>query len=979
MEVVPKDLRGSGFLDPVRAASFLADLPGELGEWLPLFNACADPDSALVTCLRFHEAAPTQLVAIAEHGGNGLRRLVAVFGASSWWGDYLIADPSRIDGLLVEPDEPLTELLHAVGADPASQMPVAGPGYNGDDVRRAYRRVLLDLVADDATHPNPPDYMPEVGVRLAALADAALEAALALARRDIDPQGNARLSIIAMGKTGAQELNYISDVDVMYVVAPAEGVDERSAIELGTRMAALSAQACSGPGNEQPLWSVDANLRPEGRHGALVRTLDSFKQYWDKWAETWEFQALLKARPAAGDMELGQAFFRVASPYIWNATGRDGFVENARAMRRRVENTIPRREADRELKLGRGGLRDVEFTVQLLQLVHGRTDDSLHARSTLDALSRLGDGGYVARSDAQELRECYCFLRAVEHRIQLQRMRRTHLIPTSANELRAVGRGVDLEHCGSSEALAKELKRIRDRVRMLHEDVFYRPIVQATAGLSPDEATLDSDGAQARLQAIGYRDPRGALAHITALSQGTSRRAKIQRHLLPVFISWLSNGADPDLGLLNFRALSEQIGDSHWYLALLRDSGVAASRLCEMLPNSKWIAEALSHRPEAVAWLDLDKDLAPREAEALKVEAASLIDRHGDSDKAAYRVRAMRSRELTRAAMSDLVTGIGARRQTISDATDAAVVGALAIATREEELKNGHRVDVGFVAMGRYGGRESNYASDADVMAFHRAANGVSDSDAANAATAIINRVKALLGTVTAQMSVSVDLDLRPEGRNGPMSRTVESYAEYYDKWASTWERQALLRARVFAGPDDLMRSMGELIDRVRYGSAIDEAQIRDIRLLKARMESERLPRGIEPARHVKLGPGGLSDVEWIVQLLQLKHAHADDSLRTSSTIDALRALTRSGWIAPHDAKTLENAWSLASQIRAANVLTTGRMSGVKLDTVPRDSKDLIPLARVLGYGAASECELEEEWLRRSRKARALMDTYFWN
>ena len=175
------------------------------------------------------------------------------------------------------------------------------------------------------------------------------------------------------------------------------------------------------------------------------------------------------------------------------------------------------------------------------------------------------------------------------------------------------------------------------------------------------------------------------------------------------------------------------------------------------------------------------------------------------------------------------------------------------------------------------------------------------------------------------------------------------------------------------------MLSMGELIDRVRYGSAIDEAQIRDIRLLKARMESERLPRGIEPTRHVKLGPGGLSDVEWIVQLLQLKHAHADDSLRTSSTIDALCALTRSGWIAPHDAKTLENAWSLASQIRAANVLTTGRMSGVKLDTVPRDSKDLIPLARVLGYDAASECELEEEWLRRSRKARALMDTYFWN
>lgn len=972
-------LRGSGLRSPDRALEHLRALPGGIEDWARVLSTVADPDLTALQLLRLHEAAPHLLASVIDEGGRRLERLVAVMGASRWAGDHLIAEPARLEGIWVEPASPREELLGAIGADPTSARPVAAEGRSADDMRRAYRRVLLDVLADDVTSPDPTAHMPTVGRRMADLADAALEASLALARRDIDPDGRVRLAVIAMGKTGARELNYISDVDVVHVVEAAEeGMEEREVVEIGTRLAVMTAHGCAGAGAEPPLWTVDANLRPEGRDGALVRTLASYRAYWEKWAQTWEFQALLKARHAAGDAELGAAFEAAAAPFVWSAAGREGFVEQARAMRTRVEENIPRREAERDLKLGRGGLRDVEFTVQLLQLVHGRTDESLHVRDTVSAIEVLRDGGYIGRAHAAELQRCYCWLRAVEHRAQMPRMRRTHLVPASEDELRVMARAMRLEGAADATAFLGELAQVRSRVRALHEDVFYRPIVAATAQLSADEASLDRDSAIARLAAIGYRDPAGALAHIEALTRGTSRRATIQRNLLPVFISWLADGADPDMGLLSFRSLSERIGESHWYLALLRDSGVAARRLCTLLPTSRWVGEALSTRPEAVEWLDDDDLLTEVAPERLRRELTALVGRHPDAEGAAERVRAVRSRELTRAALADCLGGVDANRPAIAHAADAALSGALAVAEREEAEASGVRAEVAFIAMGRFGGAESSYASDADVIAVHRSVGAVTEAEAAEAATRIVNRTKALLGATTSQMSLAMDLDLRPEGRSGPMSRTVASYVDYWTRWASAWERQALLRARGVAGPSDLLDEFFTALDPIRWGSAPTAEQVRDIRLLKARMENERLPRGTDPMRHVKLGPGGLSDVEWVVQLLQMRHASDHPELRSTSTLEALEACRRLGLLDDEQADCLRGAWELASRVRAGNVLTTGRMSGPKLDVLPLGRHELVPLARLLGFAHGQEALLEEAWLRAARRARAVMDEVFW-
>ncbi|MCD4550206.1 bifunctional [glutamine synthetase] adenylyltransferase/[glutamine synthetase]-adenylyl-L-tyrosine phosphorylase [Schaalia sp. lx-260] len=996
-----KDLRAMGFIAPEQALKHVETLP-EGHVWLSVAAATDDPDLAILQLRRLHEAAPELIQTLGSPHERPAQRLIAVLGGSRWWGDYLIANPQRAHDVWTQPPSAREVLLTAVGANTNAHVPIAKQGKTSDDMRVAYRKVLLDIVADDLTSNDPVQHMPIVGQRMATLADAALEASLALARRDIDPDGRIPFAIIAMGKTGAQELNYISDVDVLYLVGSEKNTtnenkalnssktsqpvnydatvqpdhDKHDVIEIATRLAAMTAQGCSGAGNEPPLWTVDPNLRPEGRQGALVRTLDSYRQYWDKWAQSWEFQALMKARPCAGDYELGERFINLAASYVWNVASREKFVDDVRAMRTRVEENILRHMAGRELKLGPGGLRDVEFTVQLLQLVHGRTDETLRVRETHEAITALAHGGYISRLDATELKRCYSYLRVIEHRAQLTRMRRTHTVPSREDELRALSRSLGLPH---TQEFTRELERVRARVRSLHENIFYRPIVAAIARLSPDEAALDRDAAKDRLSAIGYRDTEGALAHISALTRGTSRRATIQRHLLPVFISWLAAGADPDMGLLHFRTLSEHIGDSHWYLAFLRDSGVAASRLCSLLPNSRWVADALCVLPEAVQMLDDDTLLLPRTRQQLDTEIQAVLTRHENPEKAITRIRSVRNREVTRAALADALDTIEAHRSSIADACDALIAGALAVAEREEKQAKGVlHARVALVAMGRYGGAESSYASDADILAVHKSCSGATEEQATSCAVSLIQRVRSYLGQTGVGYPVNVDLDLRPEGRSGVMSRTVDSYREYYQRWACVWERQALLRARPLAGNPDLLQEFFEVINPIRYHMVPSQQDVRDIRLLKARMENERLPRGIEPSRHVKLGPGGLSDVEWMVQLAQMRYAHECPAVRLTSTIPALNALRDEGIIDPEHAQIMCEAWSLASRIRAGNVLATGRMSGVKLDVLPHGVKELVPLARLLGWGAGQEKMLEEQWLRASRRCRDVMDSVFW-
>ena len=1001
-------LTRAGFADVARAERLLddaalvdlvaggEDAPGP-ASLLPALADCADPDQALLSLAKIAGAVTgerrARLAAALAQDGPASERLLAVVGASVALGDDLAAHPEHLDVVLddapgtgVPVEEVRAELLTAVGADPASPAPVATvAGAAGvDAMRRAYRRRLQRIAATDLTCGEPLTRLPGVAAALADLAAAALEAALALARAELDDHGaGVRLAVIGMGKTGGRELNYVSDVDVVYVAEPAPGVDEAEALAAGTRLATALARACGGPSGEPELWPVDAALRPEGKDGPLVRTLDSHRTYYERWAKTWEFQALLKARPLAGDAELGRQYVELTNPMVWQAVRRENFVQDAQAMRRRVERHLPAAEADRQIKLGVGGLRDVEFTVQLLQLVHGRSDPEIRSGNTLTALAALSAGGYVGREHAAQLAVCYRFLRAIEHRVQLHRLRRTHLMPTAEPDLRRLARSVGMRTEGAT-GLLDRWRQVRRDVRHLHEDLFYRPLLPATAQLSAAEVSLAPEEARERLSAIGYRDPAGAVRHIAALTEGVSRRAAIQRQLLPVMLGWFADGPDPDGGLLAFRRLSEELGGTHWYLKLLRDSGTAAERLARALSTSRYVADALARSPESVVWLDSDAELEPRSQSRLAAEADALLTRATEPVPAVTALRALRRRELARTAAADVlgvVTGTRASRSLTATA-DVLLAGALRVAAWEERVARHLDADpttLLVVAMGRLGGREMGYSSDADVLFVHDPLPGAEPVLAQDFATGVATRLRSLLGAVGPEPALEVDADLRPEGRGGPLVRSFDAYAEYYARWSLVWESQALLRARPVAGDTALGERFVALVDPLRYpAGGLDAASVREIRRIKARVEAERLPRGVDPTRHVKLGRGGIADVEWTAQLLQLQHAHEVPGLRTTSTLDALAAAREAGLIAPDDALVLAEAWDLASRLRDALVLWTGRTGGAHADVLPHDRPVLTGLAAVLGYESGSGQDLEDTWLRASRRARQVVEHLFY-
>jgi glutamate-ammonia-ligase adenylyltransferase len=668
---------------------------------------------------------------------------------------------------------------------------------------------------------------------------------------------------------------------------------------------------------------------------------------------------------------------------VWVAVGRENFVEDSQAMRRRVEAHIPAADAERQLKLGAGGLRDVEFTVQLLQLVHGRLDESIRSPNTLGALRALAAAGYVGRDDAAKLSVCYRFLRLMEHRIQLHRLRRTHLLPTGESDLRRLARSMGIGTEGVDDLLTRWRHTRRD-VRNLHEALFYRPLLPETARLSAEDVSLAPAAARARLSAMGYRDTEGALRHISALTEGLSRRAAIQRQLVPVMLGWFADGPDPDAGLLAFRKLSDTLGSTHWYLKLLRDSAAAGHRLAQLLSTSRYVAEALARAPEAVVWLGSDGEIAPRGIESVAAEAKALLARRGEPLPAAQALRALRRRELNRAAIGDVLDGCTGDRDAtiITPATDVVLRGALRIATVEATRAAGLDEPITrflVVAMGRLGGSEMSYQSDADVLFVHDPLPGADHVAAQSLALAVFGQVRSLLGSLGTEPALEVDAALRPEGRNGPLTRGFDSYREYYERWADPWERQALLRARPVAGDEELGARFLALVDPLRYPEdGLRAGELRELRRIKARVESERMPRGVPPTRHLKLGRGGLSDVEWTAQLLQLQHGGRLPALRTPRTLDALAAARDAGVLADADEEQLRQAWLLATRIRNAIVLASGRTSGQRIDVLPHERGELRVVSRLLGYGPGQGNEFEEDYLRTARRARVVVERVFY-
>ncbi|MBF6288849.1 bifunctional [glutamine synthetase] adenylyltransferase/[glutamine synthetase]-adenylyl-L-tyrosine phosphorylase [Nocardia cyriacigeorgica] len=984
-----------GLLEPTAAAS-LTELAWDNIDGIPLLWALSrapDADLALSTLIRLREALGYEWAELdtALRTDTALRgRLFALVGSSTAFGDHLVADPGAWKSLrrtdLPDRDELVADLLDAVDAVPESG-PHAGPmlfraGQSGPEVvallRKRYRDQLMLLAAQDlaATVENEPVLPYQVvGRHLTDLADAALTAALsvAIARVCRDEPCPVRLAVIAMGKCGARELNYVSDVDIVFAAEPADATAARLAAE----MMSIGSAA---------FFEVDAALRPEGKAGALVRTLDSHIAYYQRWARTWEFQALLKARPMTGDMELGEQYRAALMPMVWSASERPDFVPDVQAMRRRVEDLVPADLRERELKLGHGSLRDVEFAVQLLQLVHGRVDDTLHVQGTVEALTALAAGGYVGRDDAANLTASYEFLRLLEHRLQLQRLKRTHTLPADDDEegMRWLARSAHMRPDGRQDAvgvLRTEIRRNTVRVRRLHAKLFYRPLLESVARLDSDALRLSPDAAVRQLAALGYAAPEHALGHLRALTGGVSRKGRIQALLLPTLLEWLGDTPNPDAGLLAYRRVSEGLAEQTWFLRELRDEGAVAQRLMIVLGSSAYLPDLLINAPETIR-MYADGPSGPLllgpQPEDVARGILTAAARYDDPNRAVAAARSLRRHELARVASADLLGLLDVPQvcRALSSVWVAVLEAALRAVIRASEAERGAPAPADFavIGMGRLGGMELGYGSDADVLFVCDPRPGEDETKAVRWAISIAERVQRMLGAPSTDPPLQVDAALRPEGRNGALVRTLASYAAYYEQWVQPWEVQALLRAHQVAGDQELGVRFLHLIDDVRYpAGGVSAESVREIRRIKARVDSERLPRGADPATHTKLGRGGLADIEWTVQLMQLRHAHEVPELHNTSTLEALDVIEQKGLLDPEDVDLLRQAWLIATKARNALVQVRGKPS----DQLPAPGPQLSAVAYAAGWRNGDGGEFLDNYMRITRRAKGVVERVF--
>jgi [glutamine synthetase] adenylyltransferase / [glutamine synthetase]-adenylyl-L-tyrosine phosphorylase len=864
---------------------------------------------------------------------NRAERLAA---ASRTLGELITHDP--IAAALINDDLPDRGRLTAAirGAVNAHGMP---------GLRTEKRRRLAQIAAHDVSGEIS---LAEVGKVLSDLADACLEISLeALNASD-------RLAVVAMGKLGGNELNYASDIDIMFVG------DGDLSVAIASAESLLRGLGEFTP--EGQAYRIDLELRPEGRSGALVRTLDGYREYYERWADSWEFQALIKARPAAGDAELGAGLVEIATPLVYPERVPPERVAAIREMKERVELHAAR-SARRgrasgvdDVKLGPGGIRDIEFSVQLLQLVHGGADHSVRQRPTLDAIAALVEGGYLAEDDGAGLQLAYEWLRTVEHRLQLWNERQTHRLPANSDDRGRLARVMgfkDSPAAGADAQFDERHRAILADVRSRFEKLFYRPMIESLAdgpGLH-----LSHEALKERLRVLGYRDVDRAARTLAGLVAGTSRRARTFKVLTPVLLRWLASTPMPDEGLFSFLRLREALGDRVDVLSALRDNPPALALLARVLGSGRILGEVLGHVPEEIAAIAHEGDRTkPLTRARLSREAAASLEWRPPEERLDG-LRRFKRRVFFEIAVDDIaeridVSGVGRSLADLADACLEAALGDCAI-------------PFAVIGMGKLGGLELSYSSDIDVMFVHMGDPLAAERVAENLMSAI--------GEVTPEgRAFQIDAQIRPEGKSGPLTRSIESFVEYYERWGRPWECLALLKARWSAGDRDVGNALIDATRRWAWPEKLAPEAVAEIRHLKARMERERIPRGSDPRRNFKLGPGGLSDIEFAVQLIQMRHAYENEPLRVPSTLDAIEGARKAGLVVEEAAAQLSSAYAFLCALRNRLFLIAGR----PLDALPGQPERMEALGIALGYKESPRQQLEEDYLRITRRTRRVAE-----
>ena len=865
------------------------------------FDAAPDPALARRAIERV-AAAPGAADRLADPAIHQLA--VLVLGFSTAAADLLGRHPVELEALADVTARDDGSLWRELAADVDRVGVVAG-------LRRFRRRAMLRVAARDLSGGGVDGIVREIS-------DVA-DACLALAAEHVAPP---ELAVVALGKLGGRELNYASDVDVLFIHHGEGG----SAQEAGERAGAALIRTLSEPTDDGIALRVDAALRPGGRAGALTRSLAATLAYYERESAVWERQAMIKARTAAGDRTLAEAFVEGVRPSVYPAHLEPAAIDEVRRTKVRLEEYIRQRGKElTEVKRGRGGIRDVEFAVQLLQIVHGRRDPSLRSPSTLEALGALGAEGYVARDDASALADAYRFLRRLEHRLQIVRDLQTHDLPPDRHARTVIARSLGLP---DADALQADYDRTTELVRGIHERLFYRPLLEAFAGPAAPRPGVDRPATEELLAGLGFSSPSRSYEVLDRLVDPGTRFGKVLANLFPVMASALALAADPDVALVRLERIADAANDDPRNADLLASDPSVARRLAHVAAASSFATDLLVAGPERLAALGG----APSDAAGALVEVVARIA----------------SRELSPRETGDALADVADRvvREAVEDAASP--------------------LPFAVIGMGKLGARELNVASDLDVVFVY---DGEGADDLA-AATAAAERV---LGGIR-ERGWEPDADLRPEGRSGPLARSVTGFLEYWQRYAETWEFQALLRARAVAGDEALGRRFEGWAEDFAYppdGLTVD--RVAEIRKMRERIERERVRPPEATTFHFKLGRGSLADVQFAVELSLMRHGGAVPEVRTRRTLDAIERLAERRLLPSSAAHDLGEAFVFLSDVK--NGLEIDRR--LHAEALPPAPEEQTVLARRLGYEAYARQTFLDDYLRTTRRSRRAMERVF--
>jgi [glutamine synthetase] adenylyltransferase / [glutamine synthetase]-adenylyl-L-tyrosine phosphorylase len=868
------------------------------------FAAAPDPELARVAFSRVgDDPAGREALARPEITPVASRLL----GFSRAAADFLVAHPDEVVALA----DVSARDRAALDAELAGDVDARGAG---DGLRQFRRRATLRVAARDLADASLEDVVAEIS----AIADACLERAVR------EAAVGARVAVIGLGKLGGSELNYASDVDLLFLH---EDVERDAAGRIVSRLIALLAE----PTTHGVAFRVDPTLRPGGRGGDLSRTLSSTLAYYESGSATWERQAMIKARAVAGDPWLGAAFVQGVAPFVFPAELEPAAIDEVRHTKVRLEEYVRQRGKElTEVKRGRGGIRDIEFAVQLLQIVHGRRDARLREPNTLRALDALADEGFVSHPDAAELADAYRFLRRLEHRLQIVRDLQTHDLPADAHARTTIARSLGLADAG---ALQAEYERVTALVRTIHERLFYRPLLEAFAGPSgaAAEPGVDRVATEELLGGLGFASPHRSYEVLARLVDPRTRIGKVLANDFPVIAPALALSADPDAALVRLERIAEGVGDRHEPAdALAADPG-AARRLAHLAGASSFATDLLVARPDRLLALSPQTDEGVDPQGALVAAAARSV-----------------ARELTPRETGEALTSVAER--VIEDSLRAA----------------GPDVPFAVIGMGKLGARELNIASDLDLMFVYEGEGPAALRRAGQLGEAVLRGVRGA--------GWEPDADLRPEGRNGPLARSIASYLEYWERYAELWEFQALLRARAIAGDPDLGRRFELNADDFAYPpDGLTRDRVVEIRHMRERIERERVKPPEAAKFHFKLGIGSLADVQFAVELSLMRFGGPHPQVRSRSTLEAIDRLAEARLLEGSVARDLGEAFVFCSDVK--NALEVDRR--LHAEAMPPGPEDQAALARRLGYEEYPRQTFIDDYLRITRRARRAMERVF--